>query len=129
MDLSTLKPVEEGQVMQVRHPSTGAPLDGMTITLLGSDSDKVRKARNANLNRRLKMGGRRGGVGSTTAEELEADGIEILVGATVAWTGVEVGGAALECSPENVRKVYREFPWLRGQADDFVGDVGSFLKG
>src|SRR6476619_1985454 len=67
LDLSTLdttKAAEEGCILEIRHPTSGAVLsngDGraVTLTLAGMDSQRAKKAERFATNRRLKMGGRR----------------------------------------------------------------------
>jgi len=133
MDLSTLDAATEA-AMQLRHPGTNVVLkqdDGrpITITLAGVDSERYRKAQRALTNQRLKMGGRRGGAGTLTAEELESAGLETLVACTVAWDGIILDGQALECNPANARTLYARLPWVRDQADEFMGERANFLTG
>lgn len=124
MDLSTLEPTREGAEMAVRHPATNAPVEGMSITLLGMDSERALRAQRAATNRRLKQGVQRM---KLTAEELEADGLELLAALTVAWKGVELDGKELPCTAENARMLYGKFRWLREQVDEFTGDRANFL--
>jgi len=50
-----------------------------------------------------------------TYEELEDEALELIVACTVSWTGLE-----LDCTPENARKVYADFPLIRTQVEDAV---------
>jgi hypothetical protein len=135
MDLesfATRSKAEEGAPMEVRNPVTQEPLlqdDGqpVTITLAGSDSDRFQRVQRHNLNRRLKNSGRRGNV-TLTAEELDAEKIETLVACTISWSGIQRRGAPIDCTPDNARSVYKDFPWVREQADEFVNDRVNFLK-
>jgi len=135
VDLSTLDTVsaaEEGAVMELRHPATGAVLnqdDGspVTITLAGSDSERYRKAERSNQNRRLKNSAGRRGL-TVTSEELENDNLEVLAAATVAWAGIVLHGESLDCTVANARKVFKEIPWAREQAEQFVAERANFLK-
>lgn len=135
MDLSTLDitaSAEEGAVMELRHPASHAVLvdadkKPLTITLAGDDSERVRKAQRAATNRRLAMQGRRSG-NKLTAEELEADGIDVLAAATVAWTGIVLDGQPLDCTPANAKTVYARLPWIREQAETFTADRANFLR-
>jgi hypothetical protein len=134
LDLSTLdtaKAAEQGSTLEVKHPTTGRVLadgDGraVTLTLAGADSQRARKAERFALNRRLRQGSRRG-VG-VTADELDDDALDLLSACTLAWSGFAVDGAELECNPENARRLYRQFPWLREQAQAFVDDRSNFLR-
>ena len=81
--------------MQLRHPVSGAPLwqddDGekpITIKLAGADSTRFRKAERVNRDRRLK--GMR--MRPPTAEELDAEGMELLTKCTLGWSGIVLDG-------------------------------------
>lgn len=125
MDLKTLdiaSPANEGVWMELEHPVTGEPL-GIKIKLAGVDSDYYKKEIRRQQNKRLKKG-----IRNIKAEELENEAIELLVACTLAWENVEYNGEALECKPENVRKIYKEFPWIREQVDSFINDRANFVK-
>lgn len=137
-DLSTLdttKAAEEGATLEVRHPTTGIVLMNgeakpVTLTLAGSDSDRAMKAERAALNRRFKANAnRRGTSSSMTAEELDSDTLDKLAACTLGWSGFVVEGSEVECTPANARQLYRQWPWLREQAQAFVDDRANFLKG
>lgn len=131
MDLSKLKTSksEQGAVLQVLHPSTEEAIKGMTITLLGQDSSVYRKIQlgkqQAALNRMAK--GKK--VADLNAEKLAEDTLDDLVSLTLDWTGFELDGKKLECTPENVLKVYgdNELSWLKEQVNEFIGDRANFL--
>ena len=99
MDLNTLKAVkaDEGATLQLVHPQTEEPLDGMTITLLGQDSAAYRKIQMAKqqmaLNRLAK--GKRA-TADLDAEKLAAEMIDDLAKLSVSWTCFELEGIALK---------------------------------
>jgi hypothetical protein len=134
LDLSTLDTVkasEDGVPLEVRHPITGAVLANgsggpVMLILAGADSDKAKRADRATVNRRLKMTGRRSM--TMTAEELDADALEILAACTLGWSGFELDGQELECNPQNAKRLYAQFPWLREQAEAFRQDRSNFLR-
>lgn len=134
MDLSTFGSVasaEEGAVMNVCHPATGAELrtaddKPITITLASADSERVRRVTRRATNRRLQQA--RGGRATVTAEALEAEGLNALIAATIAWDGIALSDGPLALSDENARRVYTELPWLREQADTFIADRGNYSK-
>jgi len=72
------------------------------------------------------MGGRRGV--SITADELDNDSLDLLAACTLGWSGFVVDGSELECNTENARRLYRQFPWLREQAQQYIDDRANFLK-
>lgn len=131
--LDTSKAAEEGSTLEILHPTTGRVLsngDGraVTLTLAGMDSQRARKAERAAINRRLKESTRRRGSG-VTADDLDADSLDLLSACTLDWSGFELDGQPMECNLENARALYRRFPWLREQAQAYVDDRGNFLKG
>ncbi len=130
-DLAQLTPVEDGVPMEVVHPETGQVLrdaDGkaLTITVLGEDSEVYQAHERQSTNRRLKQAqrGRRGGM---TAEQIQAETLELVVACTVGWSGIVYEGAALPFSATNARKLYTALPWLRRQVEQFMGDAGNFF--
>lgn len=98
----------------------------VTISLVGVDSENYQAAARASQNRRLaKINPRK--VRQVTAEEMENDALEILVACTIAWEGIGWGKEDLKCTPENVRKVYANVPFIREQVDEFINDRSNFL--
>lgn len=130
MDLNALKPVkaDKGATLDILHPETEEPIDGMSITLLGQDSAVYRKLQlskqQAILNRMAK--GKK--AADLDAEKLAEDTIDDLVKLTVKWTGFEINGEALAATPENFRMVYTEWPWIREQAQEFVANRSNFFR-
>ena len=125
MDLTqfdVVSPANEGVWMNLEHPVTGEPLE-VKIKLAGVDSDYYKKELRRQQNKRFKKGFRK-----MNAEELESETIELLVACTLDWEGVELEGQTLECNPENVRKIYKQFPWIKEQVDNFINDRANFLK-
>lgn len=133
MDLSRLdtrERAETGEKMTVENPATGETVkddagNPVTITLLGNDSTAMRRRQNDLTNEILKKGFR---PKSITAEKTEENRLETLAIATIAWSGIELDGQVLECTRENAVKLYTRLPWLRDQADAFVGDRANFIK-
>lgn len=135
MDLSLLDTrdiANAGAVMHVEHPVTGEKLytegdnpQAITITLLGVDSQKLKKRQNEITNEVFKKGFR---PKAMTAEKSNDDKLTTLALATVAWSNIELDGKALSFSPENAKALYAKLPWLAEQADAFCGDRGNFLK-
>jgi hypothetical protein len=129
-DLNSLKPVmaDDGAVLNIVHPETEEVIDGMTITLLGQDSKLYRKIQlgkqQAALNRMAK--GKK--AIDLDAEKLSEDSIDDLVKLTTAWSGFVLDGKDLDCTPENVRKVYTEWSWIKEQVQEFVGNRANFFR-
>jgi hypothetical protein len=131
LDLSqfdTAKAAEQGADLQLRHPTTDAPLPDAFISLVGADSDKFQAQRRKQTNRRLENAARRSGVVKLSDEEVQHDQIELLVAATIGWRGLELDGEKLAFSADNARMLYTRLPWVREQVDQFIGDRANFLK-
>lgn len=106
---------EQGSFCHFRDPRNGALLfDGETpvgITLLGEDSDKIKKAERTMFDLRMEaaqLGG------APKFDSLDADNMEKLCAAAVSWTGVpaEFG----KCNPANAKKFFEKFQAFREQA-------------
>lgn len=129
-DLNSLKPVkaDEGATLELVHPETEEVISGLTITLLGQDSKVYRKLllskQQAALNRIAK--GKK--AVDYDAEKMADDSIDDLVKLTISWTGVTVSGETLECTPDNVRRVYNEWNWVKEQVQEFVADRSNFFR-
>jgi hypothetical protein len=124
MDFSKLNAQEyadKGAVLQVLHPATGEPLEGVTITLLGQDS-KVYKGKIADLRRRVINS-----KGKVDIDRAETEAMNSRVAMTIGWNGIEENGEPKECTPDNVRYFYDKYDWLIEQVDKFVGDRSNFF--
>lgn len=125
MDLSKLNVANSnnGETLQLVHPVTCDDLP-ISITLAGSDSEAFRNKRLEIQNRNVSsmMKNRKKGF-----ESNDIDGCELLASVTLSWSGVEENGKPVECSTENAMDVYRRFPWIREQVDEFVGDRANFF--
>lgn len=126
-DYDTAPAANEGRAMTVRLPN-GEPITGddgnpATITLLGADSEKVIAIRNAMIDKRMKTGRV-----VNSAADGDAQGIEFIARCTISWVGIKVDGKALECNFPNATALYKRFPWLREQADNFIGTRANFFK-
>jgi hypothetical protein len=126
--LDTVAGANAGFGLDIMHPSTGENL-GITITLLGKDSDEFQRVSRAQSKRRIEKTrrGMRGPV--VTQEEVDQDGIELLAACTTGWTGVVMSGKEVPFSRSEAEKLYREFPWMREQIDVAIGDRSNFIKG
>ena len=129
-DLNSLKPVmaDDGAILNIMHPETEEVIEGMTVTLLGQDSKIYRKLQlgkqQAALNRMAK--GKK--ALDLDAEKLSEDSIDDLVKLTTAWSGFELDGSKLDCTPENVRKVYADWTWIKEQVQEFVANRANFFR-
>ncbi len=127
--IDTVKGSNEGFDVQIYHPGTNEDL-GITIHVLGKDSDEFIKVSRAQSKKRLaKM--TKGGFRNTSTvpvEEIDQDAIALLAACTKSWKGVIVDGKAVECTPENVAMIYERFPWIKEQVDTAIGDRANFIQ-
>ena len=122
MDLSSLLPKDQTEV-QILHPVTGEGL-GITITIAGpAHPAKVAYERTA-LDTRYKS------KKVVDVPYLMAEAEGELVARTLAWTNVELNGETLDCTPDNVAKVYGNpgFFWLKNQVASVSGDMQGFFQ-
>ncbi len=122
MDLSTLFPKDE-TVIQITHPKTYEPLD-ISITLAGPAHPVKMAFERSALDARFKK------KRDMDASSLMAESESELVARTLSWTNVVLFGEVLECTPDNVAKVYGtpHLFWLRNQVAAAVGDTVSFFQ-
>jgi hypothetical protein len=149
--LGTLKlkqQAEAGVTMVVRNPFGTADEDGelpplmaadgspATLTLLGADSDTARRLdfrRGAAAQNRLVAGmyaktKQRGVVTADDLAEQAAHDLDRLVALTVTWHGFEGDDdQPLPFSPEAVRELYEQNPFIREQALGFIEDRTRFF--
>lgn len=109
----------------ITHPGTGEPTN-IRIKVAAPDSAHYKKVSMRVQNEQLQFAMKNRG--KTTAERLAQNSLEILVGATVAWGGIAENGTPLPCTPENVRRVYTDFAFIRDQVDEFLGDRRNFFR-
>lgn len=130
-DLSTLKTVkaDTGAVMDVLHPQTDEPIKGMTITLLGQDSEVYRKIQQARQQVTINRMAKGKKAVDLDAEKLAEDTIDDLVKLTVGWEGFAEGKTRLEFSKEAAHRIYSDpgYAWLKDQVQAFIGDRANFF--
>jgi hypothetical protein len=132
VDTKTLS--EKGVPVTIRRLD-GQPLldrDGkeVQITLLGPDSAKYRALTRENVRKRLERRAQ-GAVPLTVEEvdEVENDSIEILAVCTASWSGVNTPqGEPIDCTVDNARKLYLNYPVIREQVDAFIGNRANFIQ-
>lgn len=111
--------------IEITHPVTGEAL-GVTISVMSPDSDDYRKIALQQQNENIKYV--RKNRGKTTAEKMAEDSMNLLVAITVGWNGLLENGQPIPFTPDNVRKVYTEFPFIKETVDEFTADRRNFIK-
>jgi len=108
-----------GMTMTLRDPN-GKPVEGVSLTVLGRDSDKLRRV--------YAMNGEAVQSGKASLPDLEGYAFEAAVSAVIGWTGIEDGGKPLDCTPDNVRLLFRRASWIRRQVERFRDNEANFMK-
>lgn len=127
MDISVVKPVN--REVHIKHPASQERI-GLTIVLLPSSDDKIKAAKRRTLNARLHM--RRNKI---TAEQLEVAELDLMVAACKTWAWVDdengkpgsVAGEQPDFNDINVRKLLKEFDWIKDQLNEEIGDDAAFF--
>lgn len=133
MDMNKLAPVlaDKGVTLQIEHPVTGKVIKGMTVTVLGMDSEKYQKIQRDKMQKTIdRQAENRGKPVQVSAEEVAQAGMRDLAEMTVGWTGIEFGKETYEFSVDNAFKLYTDhkFKWLVSQIDRFVSDRANFFE-
>lgn len=127
LQLDSVSVANEGSELTVLHPATQEETD-IKIILRGADSDEYR----SNTRRRVEQMQRNAKLKNQPdmdVKDLEDKHIELLAGLTLSWTGVQKGEEDVPCTPENVKDIYTNWPWIKEQVNKFVEDRANFIKG
>lgn len=132
-DFDTTQLSEEGVDMELLDPN-GDPIfqdeektKPVTIRVLGRDSEQFMRTQRRQIERRLqRQRGQR--MRQIPIEELVEEQSELLAAVTVNWSGIEEKSASVPFNPANVRRIYKNYPWIREQVDNFIGDRANFMK-
>lgn len=135
IDLSSIDTVaacNTGAEFQLKHPTTDDKL-GVFITVVGKDSDIFREFQRKTFNRYMRdeaLAKKKGkDVKIRSAEDLEDDSLDLLVACTLGWRNMVDAGQEVSFSPDEARRIYKKYPWIRDQVNEAVGDLELFMKG
>ncbi len=136
--VDTSKAADEGRAMVLHnhyvhadHPEYGTEImhedTPVTITLIGSDGNKFQQLYQKRMHKMRERSRNR----QKERELSEAEKVDLAYALyadlTLAWEGIIEGGQPLECTHDNVRSIYKRFPWIFEQVVEFVGDREAFL--
>lgn len=135
--IETKTRAEEGVRMVVRN-TAGLPLknrlgDEVALILCGTDSaayqSATRDVATQKVERAQKEAEKTGVVANTPVFSNDDDTIEVLTRCTKGWEGMLAKGTdtPVPFSQEAARTLYREFPFLREQADNFIARRSNFI--
>jgi hypothetical protein len=127
-ELDTSIKANSGINYTLRHPRTNAKTT-LSVTLLGADSDKMRKVQDTATDAIFKEIAQLGKVGTRSAESTREDRIEAVAECIVGWSGFARAGEVLECTRENKIAVLSHpgFAWILDQIEIQIRDRANFL--
>lgn len=131
--IDVVKAANDGAPIEINHPVTGDPL-GISIQILGRDSDEFKRVTSEQNRRRLKTMTKTGvfKVDAVPQAEIDKDGLMALVAVTKGWTPaivIDKGEEPSEYSRENCIKLYTRHPYIKEQVDAGVHERANFSKG
>lgn len=126
-NLSTTEKANGGVTIPVKDPRSLDPIKGMTLTVLGSDSNVAIAQEQRRTQAALERMAKGKNVVNTDAETATQQSLEDLAEMVIGWEGFEEGGKPLEFKRENVLHVLNRYRWLREQVRDAVNDRALFL--
>jgi predicted glycosyl hydrolase (DUF1957 family) len=132
MSIFQLKTVsaDDGVVMTIRHPESSLPMDGQTITLLGTDSRVYREHIAKRERAMIEHVNATHKPPKLVHEQTKQRALDDLVLLTIGWTLDGIDGNPVEFTKEAARDLYADagMAWLREQAEAFVQDRSNFLR-
>lgn len=123
MDIFDIAP--QSRTIEILHPATSEPT-GLKVSLLPMSDDKIESVRRKQLNRRLNSRNTK-----VTAEQLEAESMELLIASITGWEWsgtASFQGEKPEFTPDNVRRVMKAAKWVRDQIDREAGYAEAFFE-
>lgn len=113
-------------VEQIIYQKNGEPyrgLDGMpsTITFVGTESQRVRAALEANDRRGLRMRRQQ-----LTPDDMRENRLSVAIAGAIAWRGWDDGKQDIPCTPENLRRLFRADHILQ-QAEQHITRHADFF--
>ena len=131
MDLMNLKPTSDTVEVLLVHPSSLESLtnqDGseMSITVFAPHTKEYKAVMHEHTNKRIAKASKRKAT-NFSAEELEADTIDLLVRTTTAWD-ITYDGKKPKLTPELCKEVYTQLFWIKDQIEEAIADSVDFTK-
>jgi len=126
-EFDSVAAADAGAVMQVLDRATNLPMEGVTITIVGEDSERFRKAQHVIANRRTaaRIVSRNM---PPSAEEMDVEVVDLMASCVIGWTGFFASGLPIDQNHENVKKTFKRHPWLLDQALIFRANRANFMK-
>lgn len=126
MGLNAVGKVKQTTTVTLTDPETRKPLPGpkgkpMTVVLHGPYSKRYKAAVRAEQHRLVQEG-------SAPADgAADTFGTAVLIACIESWNVSLEGDDVLPCTPETIRQVFDEHPWVQTQIETAFGSAASFL--
>lgn len=131
MDLSLLAAeTTSGAEMQVYHPKTGKPLEGMTVTVRSFQHEEVQSVVKRQQMRAALKVGRDGKPLEPTKEETERNAVELYDALIESWTGFTLNGSEMVCNHDSKRTITtaKSWDWLLLDVLSFASNGGNYFR-
>lgn len=131
IDLSLLAAeTTSGAEMQVYHPKTGKPLEGMTVTVRSFQHEEVQAVVKRQQTRAAMKVGRDGKPLELTKEETERNAVELYDVLIEGWEGFALNGDVMACNHENKRDIVtgKKWDWLLLDVLNFASTGGNYFR-
>lgn len=131
MDIANFIPTTDTVEVELKSPVTGDVLTNsdespMTVTMYLPHSKQYKEVRHAQTNKRIQESQKKSKK-TITAEEIEAETIDLLVKTTVGWN-ITYNDEMPQFSTELAKEVYEKASWIADQLYEGVGDAEVFTK-
>jgi len=116
---------DEGAPMTLVHPVTGDDLlnddeKPMKIYLVGSDSPEFRVVQS-------RIDAKYRSRKPPSFGQKQSHAIELLVACTKRFENLQVEGEIVSFTDDTAKILYKTFPWIKDQVDEFVGERANHL--
>lgn len=133
MDLLDLAAeTSDGAIMQVYHPKTGKPVEGMTVTVRALQNEDVQSIFRKHRQRAALRVGRDGKPLELTEAETQRNSVEIYDALIQSWTGMSMGKESLLCDSESKKMIVtderKRWDWLLGDVIAFASEIANFFR-
>ncbi len=130
MNLDSIGRAKDESTLYIKNPSNGKVVkndDGtdMEVTVFGEYSDEWRNALYERTKNRIEKS-KETGQTSISFEEMEEENFEVTCLCTKSWNLTDKDGP-VDLTPENVRRIYTEYPWVYQQVRAHMENSSNFL--
>lgn len=131
MNLDSVGKSKDESTVYIKHPATGKIIQNddkseMSITLYGEYSQTYQDTFYERTQARIQKS-RETGETSMSYQDMEEESFEVTVRCTKDWNLTDSDGP-VELTEENVRRIYKEYPWVYQQARVHMENSSNFLE-